>query len=244
MGGIGSSGAELLGVPDRGVITLAPPAEAHGSRQAAAPRVVARRRTLPGSRAVVGGLLVTASAVGLFAAYGASQEQPAEHYVVMADEVPVGHIFTSADFEVVAIDLPGAQRAVSFTDQDMLVGNIAMARLREGQLVQSGDVADRTSSRGEAQISVPVEPAHAMNGQDLAGELVDVIVTYTQGGTPVTRTVASGVMVVQVLGGDRDLGGSGQLTVVLNVDPDHLESIAGAATAGKITLARTTGLAR
>ena len=231
-------------MPDRGTATLAPPAAANGAHQIDAPRVARRRGTLPGGRAVVGGLLVTASAVGLFAAYGASQERPAEHYVVMAEEVPVGHVFGPRDFEVVAIDLPGAQRAVSFTDPDVLVGNIAMARLRQGQLVQSGDVADRASSRGEAQISVPVEPAHAMNGQRLEGELVDVIVTYTQGGTPVTRTVASGVLVVDVLGGDRDLGSSGQLTVVLSVEPDVLEAIAGAAASGKITLARTTGLAR
>lgn len=231
-------------MPARGAATLAPPDGGNGVRHPAASRVVTRRRALPGSRAVVGGLLVTASAVGLFAAYGASQERPVDGYVVMADDVAVGHVFGPDDFEVVPIDLPGAQRAVSFTDPTLLVGNVAMARLRAGQLVQSGDVADRASRRGEAQISVPVEAAHAMNGQGLAGELVDVIVTYTQGGAPVTRTVASGVEVVDVLGSDRDLGSAGQLTVVLSVEPGDLEAIAGAAAAGTISLARTTGLVR
>jgi hypothetical protein len=52
------------------------------------------------------------------------------------------------------------------------------------------------------------------------------------------------VVVIAVLTGDRSLGTSGQLTVVLGVAPRDLEPIAGAAAAGKITLARTTGLHR
>lgn len=229
------------GLSGRGATTLAPPA-GNGAGERSAARAVGRRRALPGSRAVVGGLLVTASGVGIFAAYGASSDAPGDRYVVTAEEVPVGHLFGPDDFELVAIDLPGAQRAVSFTDPGVLVGNVAMARLRKGQLVQSGDVADRAARRDEAHISVPVDAANAMNGQNLEGELVDVIVTFTQGGTPVTRTVASQVTVVDVLGGDRNLGGSGQLTVVLSVGPGDLEAIAGAAAGGTITLARTTGL--
>ena len=224
--------------------TLASPPAGDGpsSRPDPAARRLGRRRTLPGSRAVVGGLLVTASAVGLFAAYGASQDGPAVSYVVVADDIPVGHVFRAADLEVVPIDLPDGQRAVSFTDPGELVGTIAMSRLLEGQLVQSGDVAHFEQRRGLAQLSVPVDPANALNGE-VVGELVDVIVTYTAGGRAETATIAERVRVVEVLGGDRSLGSSGQLIVVLDVEPEDLEVIAQAAVAGTLTLARTTGLA-
>lgn len=242
--GEGSLGAaqKCRAMVQRGSAVLAPPTASNGA--GAAPRSLARRRPLPGSRAVVGGLLVAASAIGLFAAAGAGDDGPAAHYVTVTREVAPGHVFESGDLARTPIELPDDQRAVSFTDPGVLVGNVAMARLLPGELVQSGDVADRESRRGEAHVSVPVEPGHALGGRGLEGELVDVIVTFTSGGAPVTRTVASGVAVVEVVGGEGELGGDGRLTVVLSVEPDDVEALAGAAVSGTITLARTTGLAR
>jgi Flp pilus assembly protein CpaB len=208
---------------------------------------VQRRRALPGGRAVVGGLLVTASAVGLFAAYGSANEGPHVRYVTLAHEVPAGHVLTASDLRLVPIELPSAQRTVAFTEAGTLLGTVAVTRMKAGQLVQSADVA-RRSGRGErADISIPVDPGNAMNGRGeylRGGERVDVIATFLDGGLPVTRTVARDVVVVEVLSGDRSLGNSGRLTVVLSVLPRELEPIAGASAAAKLTLARTTGLRR
>jgi Flp pilus assembly protein CpaB len=212
-----------------------------------APFRVTHRRILPTGRAVVGGLLVTASAVGLFAAYGSAGDGPHDRYVTLAHDVVAGHVLSSADLRVVAIDLPAAQRSVSFTDARRLVGTVAVTRLKQGQLVQSADVSPR-SARGErADVSVAVEPGSAMNGRSeylRGGERVDVIATFLDGGLPVTRTVARDVIVVDVLTADRSLGNNGKLTVVLSVLPKDLEAVAGASAAGKLTLARTTGLRR
>lgn len=211
------------------------------------PRAVARRRALPGGRAVVGGLLVAASAVGLFAAYGAAGDAPAERYVTLARDVTAGHVLVPGDLRLVPIDLPSAQRSVSFTDARRLVGTVAVTRLRAGQLVQSADVAVRRDGGDRADISVAVEPGSAMNGRSdylRGGERVDVIATFLDGGEPVTRTVATDVLVVEVLSGERTIGSSGRITVVLSARPEDLEAIAGASAAGKITLARTTGLRR
>ncbi|MCU1374577.1 MAG: hypothetical protein JWO68_1863 [Actinomycetia bacterium] len=231
---------------DRGTAILTPPVPGNGTRATPSARPLRRRRTLPGSRAVVGGLLVTASAVGLFAAYGASTSGPSDAYVVAVREIVPGQRFTAHDLKLVRMDLPAGQRRTAFTDGGLLVRDaVSVNRIGVGELVQSGDVARASARRDEARISVPVEPGNAMGGGDsLEGELVDVIVTYTEGGAPTTTTVARGVHVVDVLSGSSDLGTSGQLTVVLSVDPDRLEDIAGAAAAGKITLAVTTGLRR
>ena len=196
---------------------------------------------------MVGGLLVAASAVGVFAASGAARNGPSTSYVVVTHDVPAGHLLTTADLDLVAIDLPAAQRRVSFSDVGVLAGNVTVARLKEGQLIQSADVADARRSRHLAEISVPVDPANAMNGDREylhGGDRVDVIATFTQSGTPMTRTVARNALVVDVLTGSRGLGTNGRLTVVLAVPPQDLEPIATASAAGKITLARTTGLVR
>jgi Flp pilus assembly protein CpaB len=193
---------------------------------------------------VVGGLLVTSSAVGLFAAYGSSQHGPSITYVVAARDIPEGEVLGADDLTTVAIDLPDGQRVVTYSHIENLVGQVAAARLKRGQLLQETLVADKRSRRTTARISVPVEPGNAMNGEDLVGEQVDVIVTYIEGGKPLTETVAEGVTVAKVLTGDRNLGTSGQLTVVLSARPSDLEAIAGAAAGGKITLARTTGIGR
>lgn len=223
--------------------TVAPPAPANGSRPTAPTRTLARRRALPGSRAVVGGLLVTASAVGLFAAYGASTSDPKDAYVVAARAVEPGQRLTAGDLKLVRMELPAGPRSRSFTDMAVLARRtVSLNHIEPGELVQSGDVVAADAGRRQARISVPVEPGNAMGGRDLAGERVDVIVTYAENGMPTTATVAKGVRVSDVLTGDDSLGTSGQLTVVLLVDRDQLEDIAQAATSGKITLAVTTGL--
>jgi Flp pilus assembly protein CpaB len=208
-------------------------------------RVVTRRRALPGGRAVVGGILVAGSAVGLFAVYDEARGAPTSRYVTVAHDVRPGDVLVAGDLVLVPIDLPAKQRSVSFTDPERLVGTVALARMRAGELVQSADVAEVEAAGTRAQISLAVEPANAMNGDSAflrGGERVDVIVTIDRGRDPITRTVARGVLVVDVLAADRSLGTSGQLTVVLSVERDELEPIAGAAISGTVTLARTTGL--
>ena len=204
-----------------------------------------RRRRLPSNRAVVGGFLVAASAVGLFAAYGAAGDAPGTRYVVVIGDVQPGETLDAGDLALVAIDLPAAQRAVSFTDTGRLVGTVALARMKEGQLVQSSDVAEMSGAGDLAQISVAVEPGNAMNGDSRylrGGERVAVIATFTEGGSPVTRTLSRDALVVEVLEGRDGLGTNGLITVVLGVPPSELEAIATANAAATITLARTTGL--
>jgi Flp pilus assembly protein CpaB len=220
------------------------------SPRPAANRLLGRRSrrsvALPAGRAVVGGLLVAASAVGLFAAYAGASDGPRGRYVVVRADIPAGEAITASDLDVVSVDLPAAQRRVSFTDVRALVGAVTLTGLRGGQLVQSGDVASVDGAGERAQLSVAVDPGQAMNGDHRfirPGERVDVIVTTTNGGQSATRTVAVDALVVEVLGGSRGLGG-GRLTVVLAVPPADLEPIAGAAASGTVTLARTTGLHR
>jgi len=216
----------------------APARNGHG-----APRTVSRRRSLPGGRAVVGGFLVAASAVGVFAAWQASTTGPSAAYVVVVDDVAPGDTIDAADLDVVAVDLPASQRRVSFTDPDALVGATALAPLVAGQLVQSSDVAKPVGAPERAQISLRLEPGAAVGGDLRAGDVVDVIATYTAGGEPRTSTISRGALVVKVIADDQRVGSGGSIVLVLAVRPAELEPIASASTAGHVTIARTTGVA-
>lgn len=202
------------------------------------------RPRLPGSRAVVGGFLIAASAVGTFAAYTSATTGPAGSYVVVRADVGAGERLARADLDLVALDLPPDQHRLAFTDLAVLDGATALAPLAAGQLVQTSDVAKPVGGPERAQISLSLDPGSALGGDPALlgpGERVAVIVTYTQAGAPETVTVSSDAEVVRVLGGGERTG-TGGLTVVLAVPPRDLEPLAQAAAAGVVTLARTTGV--
>lgn len=208
------------------------------------PLRLTRQRPLPGGRAVVGGFLVAASAVGVFAAYRGADAGPTTTYLVAVDDVRAGQRLDAGDVTAVALDLPAAQHRRVLRDASVLDGAVALAPIAAGELVQLSDVARPAGAPDRAQISIPVDPGFALNGDaELldAGERVDVIVTYTNGGTPETTTVSSGAEVVAVYRPEEAVGGAGAVTVVLAVPPTELEAVAQAAAAGQVTLARTTG---
>jgi len=64
-------------------------------------RQIRRRRSLPGSRAVVGGLLVAAAAVGAFGTYAAASDGPSDSVVVLTRDVGPGERLDAEDLAVV-----------------------------------------------------------------------------------------------------------------------------------------------
>ncbi len=165
-------------------------------------REVRRRRSLPSGRAVVGGFLVAAAVVGVVAVSTSGTGAPEDTYAVVTVDVDAGDVLGPEHLDLVPLDLPDAQRAVSYTDVAVLDGATALAPLTAGQLVQSSDVAKPPGGPGLATVSLPVEPARALEGNLRRGDRVDVIATSTEGGAPSTRTVSAGA-----LGGRRGGGG-------------------------------------
>jgi Flp pilus assembly protein CpaB len=213
------------------------------TRADAARREVRRRSSLPSGRAVVGGFLVAAAVVGVVAIASGSGT-PADAYAVVTADVDAGEVLGPEDLELVPLDLPDEQRAVSYTDLSVLDGATALAPLTAGQLVQSSDVAKPPGGPGLASVSLPVEPARALDGDLRRGDRVDVIATSTEGGGPSTRTVTAGALVIDVIEqGGGGLGGPTELSVELAVLPDDLEAVAEAGAVATVTLARTTGVA-
>ena len=227
------------------VDTAARPAPAGRNGTTSAPvRRVVRRRSLPGSRAVVGGFLVAAASVGTFAAYTTASTSPGHTFVVLTRDISAGERLATADVRLVPGDLPAEQRGTVLTDLDVATGAVAVSPLREGQLLATSDVVKLAGVDGRGQLSIPVEPARANNGQLTPGELVDVIATSTAAGSTSTETIAVDAVVVRVFTGDQSLGSTSSVVVTLSLAADELEPVADAAAGAVISLARVSGLDR
>jgi Flp pilus assembly protein CpaB len=207
-------------------------------------RQIRRRRSLPGSRAVVGGLLVAAAAVGAFGTYAAASDGPSDSVVVLTRDVGPGERLDAEDLAVVAAELPLAQRATVVDDLAAATGAVAISPLSEGQLLATSDVVKLAGVSGRGQLSIPVDPARANNGQLTPGELVDVIATATSASSTSTRTIAGDAVVVRVFTEDLALGSTSSVVVTLSLAAEELEPVADAAAGATISLARVSGIER
>lgn len=155
---------------------------------------IARRRSLPTGRAVIGALLVTLAAIGLFTAYRQAVGEPDTQYVVVARPVEAGARIGVGDVRVDAIELPDGIAPTVFGDASTVVGAVAITPLGEGQLLQRSDVL--LLAPGEAaddppwrEFSFTIASARAVDGQIRPGERVDLIATYTTSGDTDTVVV-------------------------------------------------------
>jgi Flp pilus assembly protein CpaB len=210
-------------------------------RPAAPRRTTGRRAALPNGRAVVGGLLVATAAVGTYAAWASADDAPTTRYAVATRDVAVGEVLEAADLELVPMDAPSSIAAASFEDDDasLLVGQVTVAPLRRGDLVQRSAVVVPEDAGGGRQLSFPIDVSAALAGTLEVGERVDVLVTEgSDVGEATTEVVAEGATVARVLGADDD---GGRLVVLLSVPDDtDLLALTTAARIGELTLVRTT----
>ena len=212
------------------------------------PRVLSRRRPVPGGRAAAGALLVAVAAVGTFAAASGAASDPRQSYVVARGDLAVGARISRSDLAVGRMDLPAFLRSRAFgpADVDRLVGAVVLGPVGRGELVQAGAV--RVGSGGGSaggadgggrQVSFAIDPARAVGGALPAGEFVDVLATYggsTDGYTVVVVRAAR----VAAVSGRGGLAGGDSLVVTLDVPSATAASaVAHAVDAGEVTLVRS-----
>jgi pilus assembly protein CpaB len=121
-----------------------------------------------------------------------------------------------------------------------LDGAVATETIRAGELIASTDVRAPATSSGLRAVSIPIEPARAVNGELVPGDRVDVLLAAEQ-------EVAIIVADAEVLDvSDPDAGGAlgevdEQFTVTLAVDAPETQLLAAAITDGDMLIARSTG---
>lgn len=204
-------------------------------------RAVRLRRGLPGSRAVVGGLLVASSVVGLFAVASGSGEGPRTSYVVARHELAAGTRLQQSDLVLVPMELAGGVRSRAFDTAQLLIGATLVAPLGQGELVQSSAVVARKGDTASRELSFTLERGRVGLGIK-QGERADLLATYGSGNDAFTVLVVRHAVLVGIERPRTSAGDGGPATVTVAVDdPADALALAHAIQQGKVTLVRATG---
>lgn len=199
------------------------------------------RRGLPGGRAVVGGLLVTVAAVGIFAAVSGAGRGTDTTYVVAARDLEPGQEITAGDLELTAVALPDALQGRVFSRPGDVVGAIAVGPLSEGELVQAGGLADGADA-AVPTFSLALPQADANAGDLQRGDVVQVVATYGGDTSGTTDTLAEVAQVVSVSTGEATVANADEVLLRLAVESaDERAAIVNATVTGRIALIRITG---
>lgn len=205
--------------------------------------VLRPRRGLPSSRAVVGGLLVAVALLGTWWAASGGRTASTERYLVAARRIGPGQEVSRSDLGWVTGDLPDRLRSRAFTDPESVLGNVTIAPLEAGDLIQASSVVRAPGSPGDRELSFVVDTDWAVGGTLRAGDRIDLLVTYGDGATSQTRRVLTETMVRRVSDpGGESLGSTRTQSITIALAEDSLvREATNAARAGTVTVVRATG---
>lgn len=207
-------------------------------------RVVQPRRGLPGSRAVVGGLLVAVAAMGTWwtaSGAGADHTQPV---VVATRAIGPGESVDADAVTVAAMDVPAEVRDRTFADRAELDGAVALGPIAPGEIVQHGAVAETANDgAGGGEVSFTVETDWAVGGTLRVGDRIDVYATYDRTDGPVSDRVLAGAVVRRLSApADTGFGEARDQTITVSVpDDETMARTVSATRAGTVTVVRVTG---
>lgn len=201
-------------------------------------------RGLPGSRAVVGGLLVAVGAIGTWVAATGSSSGPDETFVVADGLIAPGQRIEADHVRSIQLDLPDEVRAAVFTDAEAVIGSVALGPIEAGELVQAGSLSTG-SVEPSAELSFSVETDWAVAGTLRVGDRIDVYATDDRASATSTELVLHEVVIRSISspGGD-GLGSDRSQTITVGVaDPAAVESAVTATRTATVTVVRVTDLA-
>lgn len=145
-----------------------------------APRQV-RQRHIRRGWVGVGVLAIVLAALGsatLFRAIG-----PAEEYLVLTEDVPVGTQVTSDHLGLVRLNTGPGLSAVPASEVEQVVGRYASVPLVAGTLVAEGQLTDeQVPAPGEQLVSISLPPSRVPGDTLPSGHPVLLVATQSRGG--------------------------------------------------------------
>lgn len=212
-------------------------------------RRVRRARSLPGGRAVVGALLVTAAAVATFATHLSATAEPTTSYLVAIDAVEPGTRFGNGDelrevFGSVNVELasPIDERAILVEELDTLIGRVLIAPLSRGDLVTRTVVVDDGGVAPAQTLSFALPRNAAVGGTLRPGERIDVLATYGGGDSAYTAYIVRGVPLLRITGPDGEpVGAASELVLTVAVtELADVQALGHAITTASVFVTRST----
>ena len=215
-------------------------------------RTIRPRRSLPGSRAVVGALLVVLAAVGTFGAYLMATATPATSWFLADRPYELGHVITEADLaggesagvRTVAIALPEELAARAYPAEaaslQRLLGQVVVAPIAPGDLLLASQFADVAAAGDGVVLAMSLPADRALAGRVGAGEQVGLVATFpdvgARGGE--TRVVARQVTVVAATAVGEGLNG-GRVTLTVEVaDVETAQAVQHAVDVAQVAVLR------
>lgn len=197
-----------------------------------------RRRSLPGGRAVVGGLLMAVAALGVFVAYSHASARPTAPVVVASTRLLAGETITAEDVHLVEADLPTEVATGTFGAAEDVIGRIALGPIAEGEILQAGLVTDDVSGEARHEVALTLPRAQVAVGRLKQGEQVDLFVTAGNA----TELVVRSAEVVQLgSAGDGSITSDREVELVVAVPSgDAVTALVHALRTGDVTVVRST----
>lgn len=200
------------------------------------------RLRLPDPRAGVGVLLVAVSVLGGLRLSGASSASIS--VVSFSRSLASGHQIEMGDLVVTSVSVGSDVEStlIRSTEQSEIIGRVLARSVAGGGLVVKRDLGS-TDGRVR-EITVPVTPEHALGGNAVPGDIVDVLATFDGGGdTARTILVSSRAEVVSAVRPEQVFGGAGVVTALtLAVPNDDAMFIVFAMRTGEIDILRSADL--
>ena len=204
-------------------------------------RTIARPFQLPTGRAIVGGLLVAVSGLGIFAAHRAATVPDRTNWLIIRRPVAAGATIGPDDLALAPMSLAADTRRRAVTDPGDVIGRVALVPLSNGDLVLRSTTAPSAAGAATSgrRVGLSLDPADALGGAVDVGDRVDVVAVPSAGGT--AEVIVRGALVGAVDGGadgDRGgVGGSDGLRLILEVpDEDSARRVIEAHAADGVTL--------
>jgi hypothetical protein len=213
-------------------------AVAHDGSDPANERRVARRTGLPGSRAVVGALLMAAAAVGVYLAHLEATREPTASYVVASRDLHAGALLGPGDLTLEVLDLPAATAARAFGSVDDLAGHVALAPVSAGEVLWASAVTGTERVEPSHEVALVLPRAHVAVARFQRGDRVDIFATAG----PRTASIVRGALVVSATGGQGvAIAQEREVEVVVAVPSgEAVAALVHALRTGDVTIVRST----
>jgi hypothetical protein len=194
------------------------------------------RQRRPGYAALAVVLIVGFAALGVYFYNQAGAKTPV---VVVARDVPAGHVITRADLS--KVDLAGAVTAVGGNHIDSVVGQTATVHLLPGTVLQRSMVSS-TSPLGadQALVGVQLRPGQLPDQGVSAGDTVQVLLLppANVGASSQGSALATTMAAATVYSSSPDPSQSGGTLVTVLVPKASAAAVASASNAGLVALVR------
>jgi Flp pilus assembly protein CpaB len=160
-----------------------------------------------------------------------------------ARDLTPGTVIDDSTLRVVRVHVDGAVAATLYSESQAATvrGRVAVGAIRAGTLLTADDVravGDRVAARA---MSFSIARAQAVDGDVARGDEVDVIAVDHETGH--SDYVMTGALVVAVTSHSAGAlgGGSDDITITIEVDPQSARRVAAALATRTVTLVRSTG---